>query len=217
MSDLIFTGTTEEGERVDITLSSLMQAKWNWPGTAIRTASTIGDVNVLADSIQSADYDALKAEVARWNAIEIERGNLLYRTLGHRDLVNFIARFKELTDDLATMTADRDSEQRWAQTYHDRSDQLESERDALKAENERLIELVTTQSDNLKISASNVQEMNTTIFNQFKEIQKLRAALAHFAERSNWRTSGLAYDWTGGTLPYKTPWNIAREALGVTK
>jgi hypothetical protein len=92
-----------------------------------------------------------------------------------------------------------------------------AERDALKAENERLIELVTTQSDNLKISASNVQEMNTTIFNQFKEIQKLRAALAHFAERSNWRTSGLTYDWTCGTLPYKTPWNIAREALGETK
>lgn len=53
--------------------------------------------------------DALKAEVARWNSIETERGDLLYRTLGHRDLVNFIARFKELTDDLATMTAERDA------------------------------------------------------------------------------------------------------------
>jgi hypothetical protein len=62
MSDLIFTGTAEEGERVDITLSSLMNAKWNWPDTSIRTASDIGEVNVLADSIQSADYDVLKAE-----------------------------------------------------------------------------------------------------------------------------------------------------------
>lgn len=47
------------------------------------------------------------------------------------------------------------------------------------------------------------------------ENERLRAALAHFSERSNWRTSGLTYDWTGGTLPYKTPWNIAREALAV--
>ena len=63
MTEPIFTGMTEEGEQVEIAFSSLMNAKWNWAEPAsFRTASTLGEVIVLSDSIQSAGYAELKAE-----------------------------------------------------------------------------------------------------------------------------------------------------------
>ncbi len=43
MTEPIFTGMTEEGEKVDIALSSLLTAKWNWAEPAsIRTSSDRG-------------------------------------------------------------------------------------------------------------------------------------------------------------------------------
>jgi len=43
-----------------------------------------------------------------------------------------------LRAEIATMTAERDSEQRWAQQYHEAAAQFEIERDAARAEVERL-------------------------------------------------------------------------------
>jgi cell division protein FtsB len=137
MTDLIFTGTTEEGETVSITLSSLMNAKWNWPDTSIRTASTIGEVNVLADSIQSADYDELKAERDALRA-EVER--LKPELLQLLSIVN--SREAELEQSEEQLTLSKQALDKRIQANNIQSRMIISERAelvALKAENERLM------------------------------------------------------------------------------
>lgn len=86
MSEKLFYARTQEGEQAEITLSSLMAAKWDSSGELIRCASDIGTVEVLARSISDVDgvnalhnnekllakvvseRDALKAENERLRA-----------------------------------------------------------------------------------------------------------------------------------------------------
>ncbi|MBV5322595.1 MAG: hypothetical protein JZU60_02020 [Ilumatobacteraceae bacterium] len=125
MTDLIFTGTTEEGEKVEITLPSLLTAKWNWAEPAsFRTASTLGEVSVLADSIQSADYDKLKAERDNFedklNQLETESHDAT------REFQHIVNELSALKAEFTAITADRDSEARWAKMYSGQAARLDT-------------------------------------------------------------------------------------------
>ena len=62
MNEPIFQGITEEGETVEFTLSSLMNAKYNTGEKSIRTASEIGEVSVLVETICDSRIEQLKIE-----------------------------------------------------------------------------------------------------------------------------------------------------------
>ena len=58
----VFYATTEGGEQVEVTLSSLMNAKWDSSGLLVRTASSLGMVEIKAGSIEDERTNAISAE-----------------------------------------------------------------------------------------------------------------------------------------------------------
>ena len=172
--------------------------------------------NDLLDDIKKTYFKnidtihALRAEVAALTAERAEAVEIHSRIMSEKcppDEYHCTC-VPALRAEVATLTAERDSEQRWAQQYHEAAAQFEIERDAARAEVERLHKQINDLS---KVSQDYEDGLRAQRDTAEADAERLRAALEKIVAIG--RVEDGEYNSVWDMLPAIK--NIARAALEV--